>query len=336
MFACSATALRPIPSCCLLLLPTTLVAAAIPVSTVIPFCLFYAFSFFALFQRPCIALVAACAAIDARVPVVVAGRAMGLGRGGRMTAAISLENLTVTYRRHPALHHISGQFAEGSLTAIVGPNGAGKSTLLKSMMGLVRCNSGRVVTHAAASKIAYLPQQAEIDRSFPISVLDCVLLGYWPRAGLFRRIDHDMVARAEQALHAVGLEGFAQRAIASLSVGQFQRVLFARILLQDAQVILLDEPFSAIDTKTTEDLLRIITAWHAEQRTVIAVLHDYDQVRRAFPQTLLLARNVVAWGATEQVLCHENLHRARAMAEAVDEYAPLCEVDQSDAKGTLQ
>jgi zinc/manganese transport system ATP-binding protein len=74
-------------------------------------------------------------------------------------------------------------------------------------------------------------------------------------------------------------------------------------------------------------LLRIVQSWHAEQRTVIAVLHDYEQVRRAFPQTLLLARNVVAWGETEQVLCHDNLHRARAMAEAVDDHAPLCAVD---------
>jgi zinc/manganese transport system ATP-binding protein len=249
-----------------------------------------------------------------------------------MTAAISLENLTVTYRRHPALHHVNGDFARGSLTAVVGPNGAGKSTLLKSIMGQVRCNSGRVVTHAGIGRIAFLPQQAEIDRSFPITVRDCVLLGYWGRSGLFRRINGDMQQRADEALAAVGLDGFAQRSIASLSLGQFQRVLFARILLQDAELILLDEPFSAIDTKTTNDLLRIVQSWHAEQRTVIAVLHDYEQVRRAFPQTLLLARNVVAWGETEQVLCHDNLHRARAMAEAVDDHAPLCAVDAVGAR----
>ncbi|WP_343585146.1 metal ABC transporter ATP-binding protein [Herbaspirillum sp.] len=247
-----------------------------------------------------------------------------------MTAAISLENLTVSYRRHPALHHVSGVFARGSLTAVVGPNGAGKSTLLKSMLGLVRCNGGRVVTHVDARRIAYLPQQAEIDRSFPISVLDCVLLGYWPGKGNWGGIDAGMAARARQALAAVGLDGFASRAVSSLSVGQFQRVLFARILLQDAEVILLDEPFNAIDTRTTSDLLRIIASWHAERRTVIAVLHDYDQVRRSFPQTLLLARNVVAWGDTEEVLCDDNLVRARAMAEAVDEHAPVCEVREDD------
>lgn len=247
-----------------------------------------------------------------------------------MDAAISLDNLTVSYRRHPALHHVNGAFARGSLTAIVGPNGAGKSTLLKTMLGLVRCNDGRVHTHVDARRIAYLPQQAEIDRSFPINVLDCVLLGYWQAKGNWGGIDAAMRARAIQALAAVGLDGFAGRAVSSLSVGQFQRVLFARILLQDAEVILLDEPFNAIDARTTGDLLRIISAWHAERRTVIAVLHDHDQVRRAFPQTLLLARNVVAWGDTAEVMCEENLQRARAMAEAVDEHAGVCAVSEAE------
>ncbi len=91
-----------------------------------------------------------------------------------------------------------------------------------------------------------------------------------------------------------------------------------------------DEPFNAIDARTTGDLLRIISAWHAERRTVIAVLHDHDQVRRAFPQTLLLARNVVAWGETAEVMCEENLQRARAMAEAVDEHAGVCEVSEAE------
>lgn len=247
-----------------------------------------------------------------------------------MTAAISLENLTVSYRRHPALHHVNGCFNTGSMTAIVGPNGAGKSTLLKSILGLIRCDSGQIVTHTAAGKIAYLPQQAEIDRGFPITVLDCVLIGYWKEKGLLRGISKDMIAKGVDALAAVGLAGFGQRAISTLSVGQFQRVLFARILLQNADIILLDEPFNAIDARTTNDLLSIIRRWHHEGRTVIAVLHDYEQVRRIFPQSLLLARNVIAWGETHDVLCEENLVRARAMAEAVDEYAPVCTVDDPE------
>jgi len=241
-------------------------------------------------------------------------------------AVIALENLTVTYQRHPALHHISGCFEKGSLTAVIGPNGAGKSTLLKSILGLIRINSGRIVTGPQRKRIAYLPQQAEIERGFPISVFDCVLLGHWPRMGLFGRADSGMLQRAYAALAAVGLEGFERRPVGSLSAGQFQRVLFARILLQDAELILLDEPFNAIDARTTGDLLAIVRTWHGEGRTVIAVLHDYDQVRTQFPQALLLAREVVAWGDTGAVLSTANLQRAKAMAEAQDTHAPVCEV----------
>ncbi|MDY7579323.1 ABC transporter ATP-binding protein [Herbaspirillum sp. RTI4] len=249
-----------------------------------------------------------------------------------MSVAIRLDNLTVAYRRHPALHHVSGAFEQGSLTAVVGPNGAGKSTLLKSILGQVSINSGHIAVPVRLRDIAYLPQQVDIERSFPVSVLDCVLLGFWQRAGIFGSIGSAMRERAYGAIAAVGLDGFAQRPIANLSIGQFQRVLFARILLQDAKLILLDEPFSAIDSRTTGDLLAMVHGWHAEGRTVIAVLHDHDQVRREFPQTLLLARHVVAWGETEEVLSDANLQRAKAMAEAADEHAPLCEADQQEPK----
>ena len=239
--------------------------------------------------------------------------------------AVTLRNLTVAYRQHPALHHISGSFESGSLTAIIGPNGAGKSTLLKSLLGLVRIDGGHVDISVPRKRIAYLPQQAEIDRGFPISVLDCVLLGYWQSAGLFGGITQAMAAKADAALHAVGLEGFADRSIGSLSAGQFQRVLFARILLQDAELILLDEPFNAVDAKTTEDLLVIVQSWHAQQRTVIAVLHDNEQVRRYFPQAVMLARRLVAWGDTAKVLTDEHLRLAKNMPEAQDPNAPFCQ-----------
>jgi zinc/manganese transport system ATP-binding protein len=120
--------------------------------------------------------------------------------------------------------------------------------------------------------------------------------------------------------------GFERRPIDTLSVGQFQRVLFARLLLQDADLVLLDEPFAAIDAKTVGDLMEVIRRWHAEKRTVVAVLHDLDQVRRDFPNTLLLARGLVDAGPTQRVLSAENLLRARAMAEAWDEHAGACEV----------
>jgi zinc/manganese transport system ATP-binding protein len=242
-----------------------------------------------------------------------------------MTCAIALDNLTVSYRRHPALHHVCGQFAHGSLTAVIGPNGAGKSTLLKSLLGMTRIDSGNVTVSPPRKKIAYLPQQSDIERSFPITVRDCVLLGHWQRTGLFRAMPRALIEQADAALAAVGLDGFAARPIGSLSSGQFQRVLFARILLQDADLILLDEPFNAIDTRTTNALLDIVRRWHGEQRTVIAVLHDHRQVSQHFPQCLLLAREVVAWGDTHTVLCDEHLQRASAMAEAQDDFASPCE-----------
>jgi zinc/manganese transport system ATP-binding protein len=235
-----------------------------------------------------------------------------------MRPAIAVHELSVAYRQQPALQCVSGVFERASLTAVVGPNGAGKSTLLKALLGLVHIDSGHVETHVARKLIAYLPQQTEIDRSFPISVLDCVCLGYWQRLGSFGGVTSAMTEGAQDALQAVGLSGFERRSIGSLSAGQMQRVLFARILVQDADVILLDEPFNAVDARTTEDLLALLRGWHAQQRTVIAVLHDHEQVRRHFPQAVLLARQLVAWGDTAMVLSDENLHLARNMQDPTD------------------
>ena len=241
---------------------------------------------------------------------------------------VSVDNLTVSYRQHPALHHISGQFAPGSLTAVIGPNGSGKSTLLKSIMGLLKASGGCVRVSTPRARIAYLPQLTEIDRTFPMQVHDCVLLGCWSAVGAWRGVSDAMRSRADVAIHTVGLEGFEQRTVGSLSSGQFQRVLFARLLMQDADLILLDEPFNAMDSRTTAVLLDLIKQWHAQGRTVIAVLHDDAQVREHFDQTVLLARELVAWGDTAQVLTEPNLRRARALAEAWDDNADICHTDE--------
>jgi zinc/manganese transport system ATP-binding protein len=239
---------------------------------------------------------------------------------------ISLEDLTLAYERRPAVHHLTGRFESGSLTAVVGPNGAGKSTLLRAIAGAVRPASGKLDLGGIGRRdIAYLPQQASIDRSFPISVADTVMMGDWRHSGLFAAIGGAARRRAREALSAVGLEGFDARPIGSLSAGQFQRVLFARMLLQDARLILLDEPFTAVDQRTTADLLALIGRWHAEARTVIAVLHDLEQVREAFPSVLYLAREVVDWGPTARVLTAANQLKARAMSERWDPDAVPCE-----------
>ncbi|QNM95807.1 zinc ABC transporter ATP-binding protein AztA [Chitinimonas koreensis] len=238
---------------------------------------------------------------------------------------LRLDNLTLTYHRHPVVHHVSGSFAAGRTTAIVGPNGAGKSTLMKALAGLMAPHHGRVERGALKPReLAYLPQQAAIARDFPLSVLDVVLLGDWRGSGWFGRVSRTARANAETALERVGLAGFGARSLDELSAGQFQRVLFARLLLQDAKVILLDEPFTALDARTTADLLGLVAAWHGEGRTVIAVLHDYEQVRSHFAETLLLAKECIAWGPTAEVLTPTNLARANGVPVGWDERAPVC------------
>jgi zinc/manganese transport system ATP-binding protein len=247
-----------------------------------------------------------------------------------MTAPLVFRDLTLGYDRHPAVHHLDGAVAAGALLAVVGPNGAGKSTLFKGIVGALKPLSGSLELAGVAPRdIAYLPQVAEIDRSFPITVYDMVAMGLWKRAGLFGGIGSPERATIERALSGVGLTGFEQRAIGTLSGGQMQRMLFARLLLQDARVIVLDEPFNAIDAKTVADLLDVVRHWHSEQRTVIAAVHDLELVKANFPQTLLLAREPVAWGETAQVLTGANLLRARQMCEAFDEQAQECAVPEA-------
>ena len=249
-----------------------------------------------------------------------------------MTAALQFNNLTLGYDRHPAVHHLSGEVGAGALMAVVGPNGAGKSTLFKGIVGMIKPLAGRIERGAlAASDIAYLPQAAEIDRSFPINVFDMVAMGLWHHTGLFGGIDRHARHRVEEALAAVGLTGFEDRAIGTLSGGQMQRMLFARLLLQDARVIVLDEPFNAVDAKTSADLFDLVRRWHDEKRTVLTALHDIDFVRANFPETLLLAREPVAWGDTARVLTSENLLTARRMCEAFDEHASECAVPPAAA-----
>ena len=240
------------------------------------------------------------------------------------SVAVCLENVTLGYERHPAVHHLDGDFEKGSLTAVAGPNGAGKSTLLKGIVGSLKPLQGHIHRFVPSSQIAYLPQAADINRSFPINVSDFVAMGLWRQQGMTKGSATSEKSQVKQALHTVGLEGFAKRPIGSLSGGQMQRILFARLLMQDAQLILLDEPFAAIDTKTIHDLMKLILQWHNEKRTIIAVLHDHTLILEMFPRTLLLAREKVAWGATAQTLSVHNLAHARRMVEAFDATAPEC------------
>jgi len=250
--------------------------------------------------------------------------------------AIRFENLTLGYERHPAVHHLEAEIPAGSLVAVVGPNGAGKSTLLKGIAGELRPLEGHIRIGSSHSHLlgrnraasAYMPQRSELDNTFPIAVFDMVAMGLWREIGAFRGLDHASRDKVRAALDAVELAGFESRPIGTLSGGQLQRARFARLILQDAPIILLDEPFAAIDARTVDDLAQLILRWHAEGRTVLTVVHDFGQVRRYFPACLLLARELVAFGPTFEVMTEALLARARQLSEAFDEHAGKCSLPE--------
>lgn len=250
------------------------------------------------------------------------------------TAPIRLDNLTLGYDRRPAAHHIDVEILPGAAVAVCGPNGAGKSTLLKGLAGLLKPLGGKIdFGGLQARDIAYLPQLFEIDFDFPIRLWDFVATGALVRSGLFGRIGKSEDQRVGQALAAVKLTGFEERTVETLSGGQMQRALFARLIVQDRPIILLDEPFGAIDAATTEDLLALIAHWREQGRTVVAVLHEIPLARRAFPQALLLAREMIAWGDARDALSDENLAKAQTMVEAFDRDARECLLDRAVEDG---
>lgn len=238
--------------------------------------------------------------------------------------SIQCRNLSFNYDRHsrqtPVLNVIDVDIPLGNLWAIVGPNGAGKSTLIKILAGILKPSRGSVHLGGVSPELlAYLPQHTDIDRHFPISAYQMVAMGLWRFMGKSGGLTPELRMRVDDALEKVGLSGFGDRSIASLSGGQLQRILFARLLLQDASIILLDEPFNAIDSKTTADLMQLLNQWQQQGRTVIVVLHDLDQVKEQFPYTLMIAHHVIASGHTHRVLTPENLQNARNACAEFDD-----------------
>ncbi|MFP8835143.1 metal ABC transporter ATP-binding protein [Hydrogenophaga sp. XSHU_21] len=250
------------------------------------------------------------------------------------TPTIELRDLTLGYERHPAVHHLSLCIEPGSLVAVVGPNGAGKSTLLHALAGILEPLSGDI-GGLAPGDCAWLPQRSTLDAGFPVDVRGMVAMGLWREVGALGRFKAGHWRRCDEALAAVGLSGFENRGLDTLSGGQLQRARFARLILQDAQVVLLDEPFAAVDQRTTADLLTLLHAWQQRGKTVIVVSHDIEQVRQQFPLTLLLAREPVAWGPTAEALTEVNWARAQALREPFDDHAGVCDVP-SDKAGHAQ
>jgi len=233
---------------------------------------------------------------------------------------ITVKQLEVGYDRRAVAAPIDGRFEAGSLTAVIGANGAGKSTFLKTLAGLQSAIGGNIAFNSPEAgkkrpRLAYLPQQAELDRTFPIRVFDLVAMGCWPQSGLFGGINRESRNQVEQALNTVGMSEMAYFPVGELSGGQLQRALFARLLIQQAPLIMLDEPFTGIDSQTIALLLRVIQQWYQQGKTVIAVLHDISMVAEHFPQVLFLSQDQNIWGSADEVLCHFP-HRNHACVSA--------------------
>ncbi len=217
-------------------------------------------------------------------------------------AEIILHDVSLAYGRAPVVTGLSGRFLRGTLTAVIGPNGSGKTTLLKGLLGLIRPCAGSIVARQPRRNLAYLAQASEMDMGFPVTVEDFVSVGLWSKIGGLRGVAPGLAQQVSDAIAAVGMQGQARRGMEERSGGQLQRMRFARLLVQDAPVVLLDEPFAGVDEETTRALLGLVAAWHAQGKTVIAVLHDRDMVAAHFPQALAVAGRMVAWGETPTVL----------------------------------
>ena len=210
---------------------------------------------------------------------------------------------------------------------MVGANGSGKSTLMKGIVGVLKPMAGRVVAQRRrdASPICRSNRNSTAPFRRAWSTSSRSACGRSAACSAASR--RTTARRVDEALSAVGLEGFEKRPIDTLSGGQLQRALFARVLVQDAELILLDEPFNAIDAKTVGDLIALIKRWHGESRTIVmVVVHDLDLVREHFPETLLLARQPVAWGDDgRDADGRRTCSRARRFDEAWHDDAPWCD-----------
>lgn len=235
---------------------------------------------------------------------------------------LSFHNLTAGYDRHPIIHHINAIINKGDLIAIVGPNGGGKSTLLKTINKEIEPLEG-VIENTFSSK-GSIPQRHNIDYSFPIKLKTFISFGLIKETGLFCPLKKNQNIKILDCLKLVKLDKFKDSYLSNLSGGQIQRALFARLALQKADLLLLDEPFNAIDQQTTIELMNLLLQWNKEGKTIIVVIHDLSLVRSFFPKTILLAREVIAFGETQKVLIEENIFKAFSSNIAIDPNAEVC------------
>lgn len=213
------------------------------------------------------------------------------------------------------IKNIDWEVKPGHLCAIVGPNGAGKSTLLKAAMELIPHQKGETLffgqpLNKARKKVAYIPQRSAVDWDFPVSVLDVVTMGLYGKIGLFGRVKDEHKDRAMKALKEVEMQRFADRQIGALSGGQQQRTFLARALAQEADLYLMDEPFSGVDLPTEEKIIDILKTLKSEKKSIVVVHHNLATVERLFDHVLLINQSVIASGTTKQVMTKKNLEKA--------------------------
>lgn len=227
---------------------------------------------------------------------------------------IRIENLSVSYKETLALKDISLVLQGPTITGILGPNGAGKSTLLKSMLGIIPHEGHAFIDDKemkkSLKKVAYVEQKIHIDYNFPIKVKECVSLGLYPSIPLFHTLKAKHWEKVAEALEIVGLSDYADRQISQLSGGQFQRVLIARCLVQDADYILLDEPFVGIDSVSEEIIMNTLRDLKKAGKTILIVHHDLGKVAHYFDQVLLLNKELIAFGTTKETFTQANLKQA--------------------------
>jgi len=221
---------------------------------------------------------------------------------------LSAAGLTLGYQDVAVVRDVTFELARGDVLAVVGHNGSGKSTLMKTLLGTLPPLRGALNWPAGRPQtIAYLGQRTEFDSRFPLRVRDLAAMGAWPGLGFLGRVDGECRARITAALERTGTAEIADMPLHKLSAGQLQRALFARTMVQDAPLILLDEPFTAVDQTTEAALLELIDGWAAEGRTVILVLHDLSAVLQHCNSSLLLGDGQALFGSPRETLTPHNL-----------------------------
>ena len=229
-----------------------------------------------------------------------------------MNSLITIKNVGVSYAMQPHVLKDCNATIEGpTITGIIGPNGAGKSTLLKAILGLIQ-SSGEILIDGEPAKkvlqkIAYVEQKSHIDFTFPITIRECVALGRTVKKKPLQRLTKEDWEKVDTAIEEVGLTDLASRQIGALSGGQFQRVLLARCMVQEAQYIFLDEPFVGIDMLSEKVIMTIIRKWKEEGKTILMVNHDLSKVKEYFDKVILVKHSIVASGKTEDVFIKKYL-----------------------------